>query len=85
MTNLATPGCPGCRLAETEPCTVIAYAHCLGCDARAMASGRLYEQSASTGTITKEYRRALGQVFGDRWKDGHEMVKKWAGRMKERA
>lgn len=85
MTKLATPGCPGCRLAEADPMTVIAYAQCLGCDARALASGRLYEQSAASGAMTKEYRRALGQVFGERWKEGHAMVKKWAERMKEKA
>lgn len=59
------------------------YLDCPSCEARAIACTTHYEQSATSGAMTKEYRKALGQVFGDRWKDGHEMVKKWAKRMKE--
>lgn len=83
--NMINPECPGCRLADKEPTTVIAYSQCICCEARAMAVSRIYEQSALSGVMTKEYRKSLGQVFGDRWKEGHEIVKKWAQRMKESA
>ena len=75
--------CPGCRLAEKDPTTVIAYAHCLGCDARALANSEMFKESAAAGAMSKPYRKALGQVFGERWKDGHAMVKQWAEKMKE--
>jgi hypothetical protein len=74
--------CPGCREAESNPMTHVLYLDCRSCEARALAVSRIYEQSAAAGAMTKEYRKSLGQVFGERWKEGHEMVKKWAGRMK---
>jgi hypothetical protein len=63
----------------------VLYMHCPSCEARALAVSHIYEQSAAAGTMTKEYRKSLGQVFGERWKDGHAMVKKWADKMKEQA
>lgn len=33
--------------------------------------------------MTPEYRAALGKVFGEAWREGHEAVREWAGKMQQ--
>lgn len=75
--------CPGCREARSNPRTHVMYLGCEGCESRALACSHPYEESSKAGAMTREYRKALGSVFGERWKDGHTMVKRWAEKMKD--
>ena len=73
--------CPGCTLAETDPCTVIKYLGCQSCDARALAIDPIFFESVEADAITPAYRAVLQKVFGSGWKEGHVMVKAWAEKM----
>ena len=73
--------CAACAIASTDPRTGHFEASCMGCDARALAGGPDYWESAKAGKITPGYRRALAAAFGDGWQAGHHTVKRWAEQM----
>lgn len=77
--------CHQCEIAERNPSSGL-YAHdCDGCKARAIANGTELWEASRDGVITPRYREALERVFGDRWKQGHEQVKRWASRQQGKA
>lgn len=77
--------CQACEAAERSPTSGEYRAHCDGCKARAIANGTELWEASRDGRITPRYRAALERVFGERWKQGHEMVKRWASRPQGRA
>jgi hypothetical protein len=50
-------------------------AQCKACAVAALAAGPAFHQSGVDGALSAPYRKALAQIFGDRWREGHEMVK----------
>ena len=73
--------CPGCKLAESDPLTVIKYMGCTECDARALATDDRFFEAVEAAAITTPYRKVLQAVFGAGWKEGHELVRQWAERI----
>jgi hypothetical protein len=53
------------------------HANCLDCTARALARSPAYFDAAKAEAITASYGTALKAAFGERWKEGHQMVKRW--------
>jgi hypothetical protein len=76
--------CAICIEAQSQPRSATFAPGCESCQARALAVIGAHEESAAAGSMTEQYRTALGQVFGERWKQGHELVKEWAGRLRQR-
>jgi hypothetical protein len=72
--------CRQCEIAERKPNSWLYSASCDGCKARAIANGTELWEASREGHITPRYRAALERVFGERWKQGHEQVKRWASR-----
>lgn len=78
--------CPACEKAKTEPLTSLVRASCRGCAIRELARSPLYHQASMLESWRgADYRKALAQVFGDAWRDGHDLVKKERARQKEAA
>lgn len=74
--------CQACEAAERSPNTGLYNAHCDGCKARAIARGTELWEASLAGKITPRYRDALERVFGERWRQGHDMVKRWVDQQK---
>lgn len=79
--NLET--CEACRIAATNPDTPHQRAGCKGCAVRALAQGPMFHQSVVDGHLAAGYRKALGLIFGDDWRQGHELVKAEHARIRE--
>jgi hypothetical protein len=78
--------CPACEKAKTQPLTALTRAACRGCAIRELARSPLYHQASMLESWRgADYREALAQVFGDAWRDGHELVKKERARQKDAA
>lgn len=71
MTN-----CPACTAAERNPRADEFANGCLSCQARAMAVTR--------ADLLEDYRHAAERLFGDKVKEGHALVKRWLGLVKQR-
>ena len=50
----------------------------------ALAVTGAHTESQQSGRMTEQYRTALKKCFGEDWQRGHESVKEWAGRIKQR-
>lgn len=77
--------CRSCADTEREPLLDLFSKGCMSCEARALASIGAHVESAEAGSITPRYREVLEKVFGDRWMQGHELVRKWAERITQAA
>jgi len=73
--------CQSCARAEHDPMRDDFARGCMSCEARALASLGAHVESLERRCITPEYRSTLEALFGDAWKDGHELVKLWAQRI----
>lgn len=75
--------CKHCRDAEEQddPTRDPFTAHCRSCKARALASIGAHVESQEMGAITPHYRSVLERIFGDDWKQGHELVRTWGRRI----
>ncbi|WP_225784472.1 hypothetical protein [Xenophilus sp. Marseille-Q4582] len=87
MTNLTPPArdretCDYCDRAQAEADWPLYRAQCVGCAVRALAQGPLFHAAGVEGSIAAPYRKALAQVFGDDWRNGHERVKAEHARIK---
>lgn len=75
--------CQACTEAERDPTRDEFSNFCASCDARALAATGAHLASRAAGRMTPEYRDALGKVFGEAWREGHEAVREWAGKMQQ--
>lgn len=75
--------CKACELAESDPRKDMLHKGCMSCEARALASIGAHVESTEAGAMTPRYRSVLERLFGDDWKKGHELVRKWAKRIAE--
>lgn len=75
--------CKACELAERDPRKDMLHKGCMSCEARALASIGAHVESAEAGAITPRFRAVLERLFGEDWKQGHELVRKWAKRIAE--
>lgn len=75
--------CAACTTAATRPDSPLFHAACKGCAVRALAQGPQYHASGVDGALSKSYRTALAQIFGDDWREGHVLVKAEADRIKK--
>ncbi len=69
--------CTPCDIAEKDRKSGLYSASCDRCKARAISNGLELWEAQRCGKITPGYRDALKKVFGERWKDGHQLVKDW--------
>lgn len=67
--------CDYCTKAKEEADWPLFRAQCRGCAVRSLASGPAFHQSGLDGSLAAPYRKALGAIFGDDWRKGHELVK----------
>jgi hypothetical protein len=74
--------CEDCQTAEKNPRTSRFTAHCPECSARSLAQSPAFFDSERDGAMTKTYTAALKYVYRDGWREGHEMAKRWAERLK---
>lgn len=51
---------------------------CEHCHARMLASSPAFWESAKAEAITPRYRDALIARWGEKWRDGHALVKRYA-------
>lgn len=75
--------CRACTAAERHPRSDVLASGCMSCEARALASIGSHIESVEINVITPQYRSTLERVFGDRWRQGHELVKTWGQRISE--
>jgi len=75
-------GCAACSIAKVNPRTTRFDAGCLECSARALAGDPRFHSSSLTGALSVEYIAALRSVFGEEWRESHERVKDFAGKLK---
>jgi hypothetical protein len=75
--------CESCQASMPDPCNAVHLrANCDGCRARVLAATGEHVESLEVGSITPRYRAVLERVFGERWKQGHELVKQWGSRIR---
>ncbi len=68
--------CPACTAAERNPRADEFANGCLSCQARAMAVTR--------ADLLEDYQGAAQRLFGDKFKEGHALVKQWLAKVKQR-
>lgn len=73
--------CPACAKAELCPTTGLMQAGCMGCEARGLARSPSFYEAAKAEAMTPQYRGALWALFGEKWQEGHELVKAWAAKL----
>lgn len=69
--------CVACTYARQHKDSGMYHAGCDGCAARALARSPMYYEAAQADAMTPAYREALRRAFGERWRDGHQLVKGW--------
>lgn len=74
--------CEACVEAKSQPNAPSFTPGCESCQARALAVIGAHLESEEAKTMTEQYRTALGKCFGERWKEGHEMVKEWGAKVR---
>jgi hypothetical protein len=72
--------CTACTKAMTAPRIDLWAANCESCSARALAVTGAHVESKAAGRVTPRYVEVLKGIFGERWKEGAELVKQWAVR-----
>lgn len=55
---------------------------CISCSTRSIASSPAYQERAKDAPIEGKYRAALERAFHGDWKAGHELVERFAERLK---
>lgn len=75
--------CDCCRLAEQRPDYARYQAGCKTCAVRELANGPLFHRGGLDGGDAAPYRKQLGLIFGDRWRDGHQEVLAQADRIRD--
>lgn len=73
--------CPHCAAAEANPRIGLYAKGCESCQARALAHSHDLWESSRAGKLTDRYLDVLVSIWGDRWRDGHAMVKEWHKKM----
>jgi hypothetical protein len=73
--------CEDCTAAMSNPRWGGYHASCSECSARALARSPDSFKSMADGVMTVGYKKALRDVFGDDWRDGHKRVREWAARI----
>lgn len=66
--------CTQCAKAQFNAFHPMYWAHCKGCAVRSLAAGPQFHAGGLDGGDAAPYRKLLGQLFGDAWRDGHERV-----------
>lgn len=87
MTPLQPPArdretCDYCARAQAQADWPLYRAQCRGCAVRSLAQGPQFHAAGVAGSIAAPYRKALGLIFGDDWRAGHERVKAEHARIK---
>jgi hypothetical protein len=67
--------CPQCAAAQREPKRDEFAVGCISCDARALAVTR--------ADLLPEYRTAAERVFGERLREGHQLVRSWLSTLRQ--
>lgn len=67
--------CPQCTAAQRKPTLDEFAPGCISCEARALAVTR--------GDLLDGYRGAAERIFGDRLREGHQLVKSWLATMRQ--
>ena len=83
MIDLNNVDCAACLGAQKRPDTPHQRAGCKGCAVRALAQGPAFYASGLDGSQNASYRKALGLIFGDQYREGHDAVRAEAARIKE--
>ena len=74
--------CEACTTSEADPLNDAHWqAGCIGCEARALASIGAHVESLDRRALTPAYHSALERLFGQRWEEGHRLVKAWHERI----
>lgn len=73
--------CEICAIAELKPDTGLVHAGCMSCEARGLARSPSFYEAAKAEAMTAQYRGALWALFGEKWQDGHELVKAWGAKL----
>lgn len=76
--------CDDCTDAEKQPNMPSFKPGCTSCLARALAVTGAHLDSQQAGAMTEQYRTALDKCFGEAWKEGHEMVKGWGVKVRQK-
>lgn len=50
-------------------------AECKACAVAQLAASPMFHQSGLDGTLAQPYVKALSLIFGDQWRQGHQLVK----------
>lgn len=76
--------CDYCQRAKEEADYPLYRAQCRGCAVRALAQGPIgsFCKQGVDGPSAAPYRKALGLIFGDAWRDGHKLVRTEYDRIK---
>jgi hypothetical protein len=75
MIELDRDTCDYCTRAKSDADYPLYRAQCRGCAVRSLASGPVFHQSGLDGSLAIGYRKALASIFGDQWRNGHQLVK----------
>ncbi len=74
--------CDYCKVAQERADYPLYRAQCRGCAVRSLACGPMFFQSGLDGSLSAPYRKALCGIFGDAWRQGHDLVKAEHARVK---
>ena len=74
--------CKACDDFARSPISGMYFANCMDCQARMLSQGPWFREAMEAEALTPRYRSALQSVFGEEWKTGHQMVRKWAEKVK---
>ncbi len=74
--------CTACEAFQKNKLTGSYRADCLECQARSIAQGPLFWESARLGNISQAYRKVLDRTFHGDWMAGHARVKQYASLIK---
>lgn len=80
--ELDRDSCEDCHAAKARADHPIYRAQCRGCAVRSLACGPVFFQSGLDGSLSAPYRKALCGIFGDAWRQGHDLVKAEHARIK---
>lgn len=73
--------CRACTDAMREPTRDEFRRGCRSCEARALASIGAHVESLELRCITPQYRATLEALFGERWEEGHRLVRHWGAKI----
>lgn len=73
--------CRACARAEHDPTRDDFARGCMSCEARALASLGAHVESLERRCVTPQYRATLEALFGERWEEGHRLVRHWGAKI----